>query len=150
MVLLEILLMFMWVPSHVGLAGNSAADTAAKTAVLPPMSKLTVPHSHYKPFIRSYALKQWQQSWDSETQKKLHAIEPTVNVINFFRLPRRDEIIIHRLRIGHTYLTHGHLLRGETPPRCSTCQIELTVEHILLHCVFFTNARDNFFGLTIT
>jgi len=32
-----------------------------------------------------------------------------------FRLPRRDENIIHRLSIGDTYLTHGHLLRGKTP-----------------------------------
>jgi len=66
------------------------------------------------------------------------------------RLPRRDEIIIHRLRIGHTYLTHGHLLRGETPPRCLACQVDLTVKHVLLHCVSFTNARDNFFCVTLT
>jgi len=42
-------------------------------------------------------------------------LEPRVNVINMLRLPRWDEIIIHRLRIGHTYLTRGHLLRGEAP-----------------------------------
>jgi len=44
---------------------------------------------------------------------------------NVLRLPRRDEIIIYRLRIGHTYLMHGHLLRGETPPRCLVCQVDL-------------------------
>jgi len=65
------------------------------------------------------------------------------------RLPRRDENIIHRLRIGHTYLTHGQLLRGETPPRCLACQMDLTVEHVLLHCVSFTNASDNFFCVTL-
>jgi len=53
------------------------------------------------------------------------------------RLPRRDDII-HRLRIGHIYLTHGHILR------CLACQVDLTVEHVLLHCVSFTNARDDF------
>jgi len=37
--------------------------------------------------------------------------------ISNFSLPRRDEIIIHMLGIGHTYLSHGHLLRVETPPR---------------------------------
>jgi len=45
------------------------------------------------------------------------------------------------LRIGHTYLTHGPLLRWETPPQCSACQIELTVEHIVLNCSCFTNAQ---------
>jgi len=31
-----------------------------------------------------------------------------------------------------------------------TCQVDLTVEHILLHCVYFTNARDNCFCVTLT
>lgn len=44
-------------------------------------------------------------SWSLETKNKLHAIEPTVNITKSYRLPRRDEIIIHRLRIGHTFLT---------------------------------------------
>jgi len=102
---------FMWVPSHVGLAVNSAADSAAKDALLLPVSNLTVPHSDYKSLIRLQALRQWQLRWNCETENKLHSIEPRVNVNNMLRLPRRDEIIIHRLRIGHTYLTHGHLLR---------------------------------------
>ena len=96
-------LVFMWFPSHVGLAGNSAADTAAKAAVLMPISTLTVPYSDLFPLIRTHVLKQWQSSWSLETENKLHAIEPTVNMAKSYRLPRRDEIIIHRLRIGHTF-----------------------------------------------
>jgi len=114
------------------------------------VSSLTVPHSDYQSLIRLQALRQWQLPWNCETENKLHSIQPRVNVINIFRLPRRDEINIHRLRIGHTYLTLGHLLRGGTPPRCLACQVDLTVEHILLHCVSFTNARDKCFCLTLT
>jgi hypothetical protein len=73
------------------------------------VSDLTVPRSDYNSLIRTQALKQWQLRWNSKTENKLHALEPRLNVINLFRFPRRDAIIIHRLRIGHTYL------RGETP-----------------------------------
>jgi len=52
---------FMWVLGHVELAGNSVADSAAKAALLLPVSSssLTVPHSDYKSLIRIQALRQW-------------------------------------------------------------------------------------------
>jgi len=85
----------MWIPSHVGLAGNSAADSAAKASLLLPVSSLTVPHSDYKSRIRIQALRQWELRWNCETENKLHLIAPRVNVINMLRLRRGDEIIIH-------------------------------------------------------
>jgi len=67
---------FMCVPSHVGRASNSAADNAAKSALLLSVSSnLTVPHSDYKSFIRIQALKQWQLRGNSETENKRHLIE---------------------------------------------------------------------------
>ena len=71
-------LVFMCVPSHVGLASNLAADTAAKAAQLMPVSNLTLPYSDYYPLIRTHVLNQRQSSWSLETQNKLHAMEPTV------------------------------------------------------------------------
>jgi len=110
-------IVFMWVPSHVGQAGNLAVDIAAKATLLFPVSNLTVPNSVYNALIHAQALKQWHLLWNSITQNKLHAIEPRVNVINLFCLTRRNEIIIHILRIEYTYLTHRHALatRGDSP-----------------------------------
>ena len=48
----------------------------------------------------------------------------------------------------HSFLMHGHLLRGETCPRCSACGVDMTVEQILLHCVSFAIACDHSFKMT--
>ena len=44
---------------------------------------------------------------------------------------RRKEVILARLRIGHSYITHSYLLKGEEQPECISCNGLLTIEHIL-------------------
>ncbi|CAH1992535.1 unnamed protein product [Acanthoscelides obtectus] len=69
---------------------------------------------------------------------KLLAIAPDVNTR--FTLPsgRRNQIIMSRLRIGHTLVTHKHIFEGTDAPVCSTCNQRLTVVHILT----YQNARS--------
>ena len=52
---------------------------------------------------------------------------------------RKDEVIINRLRIGHTRLTHSFRMKNRPhPPLCDQCEgdHELTVKHILIECRF--------------
>lgn len=140
-------LCFMWVPSHVGLSGNSAADASAKDALSLPSTRGAVPYSDFKPLVHSHILSRWQQSWNTKTNNKLHEIQPVIKPPVFYGLPRRDERIIHRLRIGHTYLTHSYLLKREQPPKCTHCQSLLSVEHILLHCTQYASIRRKHFDV---
>ena len=55
---------------------------------------------------------------------------------------RREESVLTRMRIGHTYLTHCFLLKGEDPPQCKACDCHLTVKHILFDCVDFIESRN--------
>jgi len=66
------------------LTDNSAVDIAAELTLLLglPVSNLTDLHSDYTSLIRIPALKHLLQSWNNETQSKLHVIERTLNVIN--------------------------------------------------------------------
>jgi len=54
-------------------------------------------------------------------------------------MSRYDSVLLNRLRIGHSRLTHSYLLSGDDPPTCQSCGIPLTVKHILVEC---TNLRD--------
>ena len=49
----------------------------------------------------------------------------------------RKEVIISRLRIGHTYITHLHCLKEEDPAVCSTCKVPLTVYENVFDCERF-------------
>ena len=138
-----------WIPGHVGIPGNELVDQLAKSALDLPYSNSSVPHSDFKGAIKSYAIKLWQNQWDTATDNKLHGIKPVLGSnTQTSRKSRREEMVLARLRIGHTYLTHSYLLRGEPPPECISCQEPLTVKHILLHCVDFNHVRPNFFTCT--
>jgi hypothetical protein len=141
---------FVWVPSHIGIAGNTAADATAKAALSLQLYETTVPYSDFKPLVAIYVKGVWQKSWDGENNNKLYYIKPVIGPFAKTSLPRRDEVVIHRLRFGHTHLTHGYLLRRELAPVCYTCHVPLTVEHILLLCSAYASSRKKFFADCVT
>ena len=53
-------------------------------------------------------------------------------------------MILTRLRIGHTRLTHGFLLTSgdeRQVPFCHTCRSTVTVKHVLVDCLNFSQER---------
>jgi hypothetical protein len=98
-----------------------------------PPALSSLPYSDFKPVINSYAVAKWQESWDAE----VHIIQSRIGCARVYCLPCLDELIIRRLRVGYTHLTHSHLLKGESPPMCIGCHSPLTVEFILIDCVEF-------------
>ena len=136
----------MWVPSHVGLSGNCAADAAAKAALNLTASAVSVPFTDFQARINCYVKQKWQREWDGETNNKLHAIEPVIHgAATIYKIPRRDDILIHRLRLGHTYAMRSYLLKGENAPQCAACGGLLTVEHLLVSCGGHAQTRRQFY-----
>ena len=50
-----------------------------------------------------------------------------------------------RLHMGHSFLTHSFLLKGEEPPVCIGGDKRLTIEHNLLTCSDFIETRESHF-----
>ena len=64
---------------------------------------------------------------------------------------RKDEVIINRLWIGHTRLTHSFRMENRPhPPLCDQCEgdHELTVKHILIECNFLKIIRRRHYDVT--
>ena len=139
-------ILFCWLPSHVGIIGNEIADRKAKDSLHLNMSTFEIPFNNFKPLINKYILSEWQKSWDTATFNKLHAIKPVVgNNNSAIRNVRREDVVITRLRIGHTRFTHSYILNREEQPFCIACNQHITVKHILIDCIDFLQDRNKYF-----
>ena len=145
---------FCWIPSHRDITGNEHADRAAKDA----LSKAQPTHFELpctdvfmkiQPFVSSL----WQERWDKEVDIKLHAIMPQIDEKYYSGCTNwKDEVIIHRLWIGHTRFTHSFRMENRPhPPLCDQCEgdRELTVKHILIECNFLKIIRRRYYDVVV-
>ena len=60
-----------------------------------------------KPAINKYLLNKWQLVWDTAVDNKLHSIKSVLGEWRpAFRTDRKEEAVLARLRIGHTFISH--------------------------------------------
>ena len=126
-----------WIPAHVGVKGNEEADKAAKEAVEKERMEVKMPPTDYHPTLRAQMMRKWQTRWSIEPiANKLKSIKTTVKPWARKESDRTTEVIMSRLRMGHTRITHCHLMEkpNGVPSVCRRCQVDLTVRHIMEEC----------------
>src|SRR5207253_2990668 len=96
----------------------------------PNLRDLPILDTDLRPIFKHKLQSVWQASWTQLQDSKLRSVKADVSECHSsFRASRREEVVIARLRVGHTYLTHSYLLCGQVRPDCPMCG-----EHILLDC----------------
>ena len=141
-----------WVPSHIGVRENERADSSARDAIENlQITPVKIPRSDHQCAIKAAVFHKWRTKWNTATENKLHEIQP-----NLTKIMRRGtnvrwwEIILARLRVGHTRLTHKFLMERSEIPQCDGCGDVLSIKHLILHCPAYADERRRYFGRTPT
>jgi len=84
------------------------------------------------PRVMRLISEEWQEIWDccADNNMLLYQLSVSTNGKHLYYV-----VILYRLRIGHTHLTHSYLLSGDDQPECDVCQCPFTVKHIMIECV---------------
>ena len=107
------------------------------------------------PKVKCFIKQRWWNHYDNKHFRKrrikLHDIVPSIQPFYINGLSRRDEVIIHRLRIGHTRLTQRYLMEDpfQRIPPCNFCYLDnISVHHIMIECPHFARIRSRYYSAT--
>ena len=104
--------------------------------------------SDIKLLTAKYLYQIWQKKWDEtvSVSDKFHEILPKLpDKLLSFCNTRKENTVLNRLHIGHSYLTHSFILRKEEAPVCVACGAVVTVKHILIECADLLEIRNKYF-----
>ncbi|KAL4097440.1 hypothetical protein QTP88_022222 [Uroleucon formosanum] len=134
-----------WIPGHSNIIENERADLAAKTAISSSLSSPTyiISYRDIQALITNKCHLRWHQKWLSLSTKLNQIKHNTDNWTFPIETPRKFEVIITRLRIGHSQIPHSFLMTKEEPPICPTCGVQITIKHILTECRTYLNIRSS-------
>ena len=145
-----------WVPSHMNIRGNKHADREGKAAATDQATDVlntrVPPYLDFYGAIKSKTRERWQHRWTSideirgridKLRQIKHTVQPWSTSLN---KSKRYEVVLTKLRIGHSLLTHGYLMEERHPPYCQDCLVPLTIKHILAECPSLQERRRRHFG----
>ena len=105
-----------------------------------------VHHADLKPLINPYIQQQAQIKWDVSVHgRDIYLLKSTLGPPKKFQYLTRAEVVLTRLRIGHTKATKSHILSRGPLTTWHHCGQTLTIDHMLLEYAALQEIRDEYY-----
>lgn len=120
----------LYTPAHINIPGNEMADKIAKETSKSPTILI---NNYTKKDINNFIISQLHPISSNKVNAHYKTINPCLHKAIYPRnYSKQQQKIVTRLRLGHSKLTHEHLLtKNSNAPRCPRCNNNLTIPHIL-------------------
>ena len=79
-----------WIPTHIGIRGNEAADMAAKESLDQDITASQVPYTDLKSHINHFISSKWQERWSSCRDKYILKLQKNSCFLMFVSFPQTN------------------------------------------------------------
>ena len=132
-----------WIPSYQGIEGNEKSRLLSQRSNNRPNKRSQ--HLNPTPSSTSFSdqREEWNRIWTTTSRTKIHDIAHHFyqKILNN-NISRKERIAMTRLRIEHSKITYEYLLSKTEPPFCTTCNQQITTQHLLHKCRKYRNLRS--------
>lgn len=131
-----------WIPSHMGISGNEEADLAANQAATELCPEgLTLGRAGMMHKVRISVTNEWRERWRQSGNYLTQWRDEVTRRRIVDEMTRRDQVVLNRVSLGHTRLTHVHYITKEPTPLCPHCNERLDVDHLIFLCPLYEQQR---------